>query len=287
MSITVTTCADDAAVHSVIPNTIHRLKMVYNRPQSQKFRYRKLDCTSLFIFTCTSSDHTRVTAQPRMRLIMRGGFDFLEIFRQKGSDGQSLVDILWDVMLNKSIVTTTFLLINLIAFALANTGMLGPVHSLYCCPYDVVQHPVANIHRVIVSSFMHLSPGHIISNMIFWSVVGQFLEQKYGRFRMLGVICTTLVLVGSCEISIALLLSAVASIPNFLENVSYLFSRGGASQAYVYKEMLGECSLETQHAGFSGILFALSVVQVAMSCKVVCMISFSYRIRSDVLFKSS
>jgi membrane associated rhomboid family serine protease len=278
MSITVMTCAEDRHFHSVISNIRNPLTTFHSRPytyttiQSQKIHYRRKDSTSRLSLAYTSSDHKFVLTQLRLR----GGYDFttvFEMFRQKSSNGRSLVDMLWDGLLNKSIVTTIILVVNLAAFALAHTGILGSVDVLYCCPYDVVQNPAAKIYQPIISSFMHLSPGHLVSNMVFWSVVGQSLEQRYGLIRMSTIVCAALVLVGIFQVTISLFLSALASIPNLLEIISYLLSRGGASQAYVYEEILKQCSLETRHAGFSGVLFALSVVQVTIS--ISCAILFS------------
>ena len=202
-------------------------------------------------------------------LRIRGGYDFSVIFetlKRKNSDGRSLADIFWDAFLNKFLVTKIVLFVNVFAYLVVQTGLLGPVHGFYCCPYDVVKNPATRFHLPFVSSFIHLSPSHLLSNMVFWSVIGQSLEQRYGALRMSITVCLAVLVVGIFEMSISLLLSAVSSLPNFLQVASHLLSRGGVPQSRIYQELLKQCSLETCHAGFSGVLFALSVVQVTSSC---------------------
>eukprot|EP00291_Cryptomonas_curvata_P009815 CAMPEP_0172183228 /NCGR_PEP_ID=MMETSP1050-20130122/18863_1 /TAXON_ID=233186 /ORGANISM="Cryptomonas curvata, Strain CCAP979/52" /LENGTH=107 /DNA_ID=CAMNT_0012856811 /DNA_START=788 /DNA_END=1107 /DNA_ORIENTATION=+ len=97
--------------------------------------------------------------------------------------------------------------------------------------------------------------------MIFWSVVGESLEKRMGPFHFGVTLCAAVLLVAVFEISISLFLSAISSIPNFLSYTSFLLSRGGISESYLYQEMQKQCDLKTCHVGFSGVLFALTVVQ--------------------------
>jgi membrane associated rhomboid family serine protease len=198
-------------------------------------------------------------------LRLRGGFDFselLESLRRKDSEGRSLADIFWDVVLNKPVVTKMVLILNLAIYVAVTMGNLGQNDKLCCCPYDVVKNPAMNFLRPITSSFVHLSLSHLMSNMMFWSVVGDSLEKRMGPVRFGATLCAAVLLVAVFEISIALFLSAISSIPNFLSYTSFLLSRSGISEAYLYQEIQKQCDLKTCHVGFSGVLFALTVVQV-------------------------